>query len=302
MILLGALLIPVSMISRMSWLRLGSSLIFAASCMPVMPGMSWSSRTTSKYSRRCALVRNWASASLPDDTALTFRPQPLHCCTSTLRQVSLSSTTSSRAPCSGPSRSAVGFSSCCGSSGRVSDRVVPWLLPDWMPNSPPISRTSWRAMIRPRWLPSLLAERKSPLCSSAVSSASRSLASNGWPLSCTAMRRRGVSPWSSRATTSRISPSSVCLNALSSRLRTTWRRRVGSPPMTRGTCGWVKLISSMRCCSALTRKISRQSSINALRSNCTSSSSICPDSSLEMSSISLISVSSSLPALWMVCT
>ncbi|MNR64378.1 hypothetical protein D3C85_1870090 [compost metagenome] len=39
MTLLGALLMPVSITSRMSWLRLGSSLIFAASCMPVMPGM-----------------------------------------------------------------------------------------------------------------------------------------------------------------------------------------------------------------------------------------------------------------------
>ncbi|MCY1177420.1 hypothetical protein D9M73_177290 [compost metagenome] len=48
MILLGALLMPVSMISRMSWFRLGSSLILAASCMPVMPGMFWSSSTASK--------------------------------------------------------------------------------------------------------------------------------------------------------------------------------------------------------------------------------------------------------------
>ena len=302
MILLGALLMPVSMMIRMSWLRLGSSLILAASCMPVMPGMSWSSSTTSKYSRRWALVRSRARASLPDGTALTCRPQALHCCTSTLRQVSLSSTTSSRAPCSGPSRSEAGCSRRWASRGRVSHRVLPWLPPLWMPKSPCIRRTSWRAMIRPRRPPSLVAERKSLLCSSALSRASRSPASRGRPLSCTAMRRRGSAPLVSRATTSRISPSSVCLKALSSRLSSTWRRRVGSPPTTRGTWGCMKLMSSTFCCSALARKMSRQSSIRALRSNCTSSSSICPDSSLEMSRISLIRVSSSLPELWMVCT
>ncbi|MCY1408237.1 hypothetical protein D9M71_235560 [compost metagenome] len=150
MILLGALLMPVSMISSRSWLRLGSSLILVASCMPVMPGMSWSSRTTSKYSRRCALVRRWASASLPDATALTSMPQALHCCMTTLRQVWLSSTISSRAPCSGPSRSAAGCSSSCWSSGRLSQRVLPWASPVSMPNCPDISWISWRAMIRPR--------------------------------------------------------------------------------------------------------------------------------------------------------
>ncbi|MNT21112.1 hypothetical protein D3C72_1564370 [compost metagenome] len=124
----------------------------------------------------------------------------------------------------------------------------------------------------------------------------------GSPLSCTAIRRRGLVLRSSSATTIRISPSSVFFRAFSSRLNSVWRRRVGSPLITRGTCGWMKLISSTFCCSALARKMFRQSSISALRSNCTSSSSICPDSSLEMSRISLISVSSSLPALWIVCT
>ncbi|MNN47698.1 hypothetical protein D3C81_1621310 [compost metagenome] len=171
-----------------------------------------------------------------------------------------------------------------------------------MPNSPCIRPISCLAMTNPRWPPSLLLDRKWWLCNSACNKASRSAAANGSPLSCTAMRRRGSSPRWSSATTSRISPWSVFFRAFSSRLDKAWRRRVGSPLITRGTCGWVKLISSMFCCSALARKMFRQSSISALRSNCTSSSSICRDSSLEMSRISLISVSSSLPALWMVCT
>ncbi len=174
MILLGALLMPVSMISRMSWLRLESSLILLASCMPVIPGMSWSSRTTSKYSFRWALVRSRASASLPEATALTSRPQPLHCCSSTLRQVSLSSTISRRVPCSGPSRSALFCARPSPASGRLIHSVLPWLAPVWMPKSPSISWTSWRAMIRPSRPPCRVAARKSWLSTAALSSASRS--------------------------------------------------------------------------------------------------------------------------------
>ncbi|MCY1447074.1 hypothetical protein D9M71_636770 [compost metagenome] len=180
--------------------------------------------------------------------------------------------------------------------------MLPWLLLDLIPNSPCISMISCLAMTSPRWPPSLLLERKFLRCNSACIKASRSAAGIGSPLSWTAMRRRGRSLRWSSATTNRISPSSVFFRALSSRLSRVWRSRVGSPLMTRGTCGWVKLINSTFCCSALARKILRQSSIRALRSNCTSSSSICPDSSREMSRISLISVSSSLPALWMVWT
>ena len=77
--------------------------------------------------------------TLADAAALTFRPHAVHCCTSTLRQVSLSSTTRTRAPLSGLSKSEVGCSRCCGSNGNVSHRLVPLFWPVLMPNSPPIS-------------------------------------------------------------------------------------------------------------------------------------------------------------------
>ncbi|MNZ52370.1 hypothetical protein D3C78_702150 [compost metagenome] len=182
-------------------------------------------------------MRSKARASLPEGTALTFIPQALHCCTRTLRQVSLSSTTSTRAPRRGPSRSVEGCSRRCGSRGRVSHNVLPrpWLV--LIPNSPCISEISCLAMTRPRCPPSLLLDRKCLLCSSACNSASRSPGAMGSPLSCTAMRKRGALPRWSSATTRRISPCSVFFRAFSKRLSNAWRRRVGSPLMTRGTCG-----------------------------------------------------------------
>ncbi|MNH07497.1 hypothetical protein D3C79_668910 [compost metagenome] len=139
-------------------------------------------------------MRKRARASLPDGTALTFMPQALHCCTSTLRHVSLSSTTSTRASRSGLSRSAGGCSRREGSSGKVSHKVLPMPVLLLMPNSPCIRPISCLAMTSPRWPPSLLLERKWWLCNSACSKASRSAAGNGSPLSCTAIRRRGTSP------------------------------------------------------------------------------------------------------------
>lgn len=73
MILFGVLLILVSMISRMLWLRLGFFLIFVVSCMLVMLGMFWLSRIMLKYLCRCVLVCNWVSVFLLDDIVLMFR-------------------------------------------------------------------------------------------------------------------------------------------------------------------------------------------------------------------------------------
>lgn len=159
--------------------------------------------------------------------------------------------------CSGLLRLVVGFFSCCGLSGRVSDRVVFWLLLDWMLNFLFISCISWWVMIRLRWLLSLLVERKLLLCSLVVSSVLCFLVLNGWLLFCMVMCRCGVLFWLLRVIISRILFFLVCLNVLFSRFRIIWCRCVGLLLMICGICGWVKLISLMCCCLVLIWKIFR---------------------------------------------
>ena len=151
----------------------GVLLILLASCMPVIPGMSRSSRTTSKYSFRWALVRSRASASCPRRPR--SHPAPA---AALLHQYLAAGVVVVDDQQARALQRAVGSALFCArpspARGRLIHSVLPWLAPVWMPKSPSISWTSWRAMIRPSRPPCRVAARKSWLSTAALSSASRS--------------------------------------------------------------------------------------------------------------------------------
>ena len=272
----------------------GVLLILLASCMPVIPACH--GRAGPRRSTPSGGLWSVAGPALPcrGDRA-HIQPQPLHCCTSTCGRCRCRRRSAGACPAAGRPVRVVLCQTLAG-RGRLIHSVLPWLAPVWMPKSPSISWTSWRAMIRPSRPPCRVAARKSWLSTAALSSASRFRPpADGRCPDGDAQSRTLGRPVDRRD--QQHSPSSVCLKAFSNRFSRVCRRRVGSPVTTCGNCGWIKLISLDLLLLGLGAEDAQAVPRQGIEVELHLVQFDLAGPSLEISRISLIRLSSSLPEL-----
>ena len=157
------------------------------------------------------------------------------------RLVALSSTISTRLPCSSGwlptnSRRRVVGSSATGAS-IVNENTAPRPGPSLSAHiRPPISSARRRLIARPRPVPPYLRVVLESACENDLNRRDRPSAERPMPVSRTAnVRPTRPSASGVLVTVSTTSPRSVNLTALASRLRRIWRSRVRSPLIATGT-------------------------------------------------------------------
>ena len=183
--------------------------------------------------------------------------------------------------------------SCC-SSRAVNQNVEPTPTSLSHADGPAHQLGELREMIRPRPVPPYLRVVEESTCVKEWNRRSRRLGRDADAGVATSKRTDArpilVRPPGSRPV-STISPSSVNFTALLSRLRSTWRRRPGSPRTRRGTFGAMKVSGQLQApCASWRGRAGRSSPRRARaqsRSRAVSSSSL-PASILEKSRMSLM--------------
>ena len=268
--------------------RIFSSMVRAMST-PFMPGIFQSSSRRSKASPRAWASSNRRSPSTPEGAVATWKCQRSSRSRRMASEVGWSSMTSARwifRCCSRGAERGSAAGSPLTPSWTVKAKVLPRFGSLATVMRPPISSTSWRLMVSPSPVPP---KRRVTLASTWANGWNRRALCSGdrpMPVSRTLTRKVTVSGAGSiagRRTSRRtwISPRSVNLMALPTRLLMTWPKRSGSPRSRSGTSGAMSMNSSSPFSPALMAKRSLMLRSTSSSENSTCSMSMQPASTFE---------------------
>ncbi|OFA05196.1 hypothetical protein JAB9_08720 [Janthinobacterium sp. HH107] len=278
-----------------------SPLIARTSSAPSMTGMRMSmiARSNGRPLRSAPCSRS--SASAPSAALAAAICHSIACCSRILRLVAWSSTISTFKASSDTRGGGAGGASSGATSPTttVTAKLEPCPATDWSTMLPPIISASCLMMARPSPVPPYLREVVLSAWRNGWKTAAAASGAMPMPVSRTSRRIR---PAAGQLTSTEISPRSVNLVALLSRLVRIWRRRTGSPRTCCGTSEAMRQVNSMTLRWMPLANSATTSSITWRRSKGMCSSTSLPASILEKSRMSSMMLSRLSPERCTVCT